>query len=121
MVYPKQEFSFCDGDHAHDERMEHISDELPDEEELADMAELFKVFGDSTRIKILFILSKCDMCVCDIARTLGLSQPAVSYQLKVLKQAKLIRSRKSGKAVCYSLADSHVEMIIGMAKEHLEE
>lgn len=120
-MYPKHEFEYCSGDHIHDEKLEHISETMPPEEELADMAELFKVFGDSTRIKILFILSKCEMCVCDIAQTLGMTQPAVSYQLKVLKQAKLVRNRKAGKTVYYSLADSHVETIIGMAKEHLEE
>ena len=120
-MYPKHEFEYCSGDHIHDENLEHISETMPPEEELADMAELFKVFGDSTRIKILFILSKCEMCVCDIAQTLGMTQPAVSYQLKVLKQAKLVRNRKAGKTVYYSLADNHVETIIGMAKEHLEE
>lgn len=94
---------------------------MPPEEELADMAELFKVFGDSTRIKILYILSRSEMCVCDIAACLGMTQPAVSYQLKVLKQAKLVKNRREGKTIFYSLADSHVETIIGMAKEHLEE
>ncbi len=120
-MYHKQEYTLCDGDHCHDEMVGHISETMPPEEELADMAELFKVFGDSTRIKILFILSKCEMCVCDIAQTLNMTQPAVSYQLKVLKQARLVRNRKAGKTVYYSLADSHVETIIGMAKEHLEE
>lgn len=120
-MYQKKEYTLCDGDHRHDEMVGHISETMPPEEELADMAELFKVFGDSTRIKILFILSKCEMCVCDIAQTLNMTQPAVSYQLKVLKQARLVRNRKAGKTVYYSLADSHVETIIGMAKEHLEE
>jgi len=120
-MYSSREFDICDGNHLHDERVGRLSETMPPEEELADMAELFKVFGDSTRIKILFILSKCEMCVCDIAQTLGMTQPAVSYQLKVLKQAKLVRNRKAGKTVYYSLADSHVETIIGMAKEHLEE
>ena len=109
-------YYFCD-----EELVKKVNDTMPPEEEMADMAELFKVFGDSTRIKILYILSKCEMCVCDIASLLSMTQPAVSYQLKVLKQAKLVKNRRAGKTVFYSLADSHVETIIGMAKEHLEE
>ena len=88
---------------------------------MADMAELFKVFGDSTRIKILYILWECELCVCDMAQLLRLTQPGVSYQLKVLKQAKLVKNRRDGKTIYYSLADEHVKTIIGMAKEHLEE
>ncbi|MBQ9411639.1 MAG: winged helix-turn-helix transcriptional regulator [Oscillospiraceae bacterium] len=94
---------------------------MPPETELAEMAELFKVFGDSTRIRILYILSQTELCVCDIASVLGMTQPAVSYQLKVLKQARLVRSRREGKTVYYALDDGHVGTIIGMAKEHLEE
>lgn len=88
---------------------------------LADMAELFKVFGDSTRIKILYALFESECCVSDMSELLGISQPATSYQLKILRQAKLIKARKAGKTVYYSLADDHVKTIIGMAKEHLEE
>ena len=88
---------------------------------LADMAELFKVFGDSTRIKILYALFENECCVSDMSELLGVSQPAASYQLKILRQAKLIKPRKAGKTVYYSLADDHVKTIIGMAKEHLEE
>ena len=110
----------CAGQHDHSAAAL-ARQEMPDETELSDMAELFKTFGDSTRIRILYLLSRAPLCVCDIAGVLGLSQPAVSYQLKVLRQARLIRSRRAGKTVCYSLADGHVETIIGMAKEHLEE
>lgn len=120
-MYQEREYTLCDGDHIHDEAVGHIPDSMPPEEELADMAELFKVFGDSTRIKILYILAQCEMCVCDIASVLSMTQPAVSYQLKVLKQAKLVKNRRAGKTIFYSLADSHVETIIGMSKEHLEE
>ena len=120
-MYTEHNCNICDGMHEHDDRVEELSGSMPPEEELADMAELFKVFGDSTRIKILYTLSRCEMCVCDIAGVLGMTQPAVSYQLKVLKQARLVRNRKSGKTVFYSLADKHVETIIGMAIEHLEE
>lgn len=111
----------CTASHRHTETIDRVLGELPDEAELSDMAELFKTFGDSTRIRILYILSRSELCVCDIAGVLGLTQPAVSYQLKALKQARLIKSRRAGKTVFYSLADSHVETIIGMAKEHLEE
>ena len=92
-----------------------------DEAELAEMAELFKVFGDTTRIRILYLLSRSELCVCDIASALGLTQPAVSYQLKMLKHSRLVKNRREGKTVYYALDDDHVGTIIGMAKEHIEE
>lgn len=91
------------------------------EEQMGDMAELFKVFADSTRIKILSELMQAEHCVGEIADALTISQPAVSYQLRVLKQSKLVRARRDGKQICYALADDHVKTIIQMAKEHLEE
>ena len=107
------------------------------EEQMSDMAELFKVFGDSTRIKILNALLQagdchcgnpqcqcCNspgLCVCDIADRLQMTQPAISYQLRILKQAKLVKNRRVGKQICYSLADDHVEIILKMARDHLEE
>ena len=111
----------CDGRHDHTAARRLLAEGMPPETELADMAELFKVFGDSTRIRILYTLSRTELCVCDIAAVLGMTQPAVSYQLKVLKQARLVRSRREGKTVFYALDDGHVGTIIGMAKEHLEE
>lgn len=111
----------CSEVHRHDEAVCAAVSQLPPEEELADMAELFKVFGDSTRIRILYILSRRELCVCDIAAALHLTQPAISYQLKALKTARLVKSRRAGKTVFYALSDQHVETIIGMAKEHLEE
>lgn len=111
----------CAERHIHDGTVDMVKDSLPPEEELADMAELFKVFGDSTRIKILYILAGRELCVCDIAAVLGLTQPAVSYQLKALKGARLVKNRRAGKTVYYTLSDGHVETIVGMAKEHLEE
>ena len=98
-----------------------VRGKMPDEDELFDLAELFKIFGDSTRIKILYVLFESEMCVCDIAEVLGVSQSAVSHQLRIIKGARLIKSRREGKTVLYSLADDHVTTIIGMAKEHLEE
>ena len=117
----KYEMEFCESFLVHEDKVDLVENRMPPEDEMADMAELFKVFGDSTRIKILYILSQTELCVCDMARLLGLTQPAVSYQLKVLKQAKLVKNRREGKTVFYYLADEHVETIIGMAKEHLEE
>ena len=94
---------------------------LLDEEELIEMAELFKMFGDSTRIKILCGLFEGEKCVQEITDATGTSQSAVSHQLRLLKQARLVRSRRSGKQIYYCLADDHVKTILGMAKEHLEE
>lgn len=111
----------CEQYTVHDETVRAVAARTPDEDELAELAELFKVFGDSTRIRILYALSQAELCVCDLAELLGITQPAMSYQLKILRQAKLIRSRRDGKTMFYSLADSHVATIIGMAREHLEE
>ncbi len=94
---------------------------IKDDNILYDLAELFKVFGDSTRIRILFSLFEEERCVNDIAQTLSLTQSAVSHQLKILKQSKLIRSRRDGKQIYYSLADDHVRSIIGQGLEHVEE
>ena len=92
-----------------------------DEDELIEMAELFKMFGDSTRIKILSLLFEGEKCVQEITEASGSSQSAVSQQLRLLKQARLVRSRRSGKQIFYTLADDHVKTILVMAKEHLEE
>ena len=92
-----------------------------DEDELIEMAELFKTFGDSTRIKILCVLFEGEKCVQEITDATGASQSAVSHQLRILKQARLVRARRQGKQVCYCLADDHVKTILGMAKDHLEE
>ena len=92
-----------------------------DEEALFEMAELFKVFGDTTRIKILYVLFESDMCVCDIAELLNMGQSAISHQLRVLKQAQLVKFRREGKQVIYSLADDHVRTIINNGMEHIME
>lgn len=94
---------------------------FPDDEEIYDMAELFKVFGDSTRIKILCCLFDGERCVQDITQWVGASQSAISHQLRILKQSKLVRSRRQGKSILYALSDDHVKTILGMAKDHLEE
>ena len=119
----KQEYEleFCECKQIHCEAVNLVADRIPNEFEMADMAEFFKVFGDSTRIKILYSLFEAELCVCDIAELLNMTQPAISYQLKVLKQARLVKNRREGKTIFYSLADEHVKTIIGMAKQHLEE
>ena len=95
--------------------------QMPDEDELYDLAELFKVFGDSTRIRILFVLFEAEVCVCDLAEALNMTQSAISHQLRILKQSKLVTSRRDGKQVFYSLADGHVRTIIAQGREHIEE
>ena len=94
---------------------------MPDENELYDLAELFKVFGDSTRIRILYVLFESDACVCDIANALGMNQSAISHQLKILKQNRLVTGKRDGKSIIYSLADHHVRLIIDQGREHIEE
>ena len=111
----------CDGFEVHEDLLKIVNETLPEETELYDLAELFKVFGDSTRIRILFVLFGSEVCVCDLAATLNMTQSAVSHQLKILKQAKLVSSRREGKSVFYSLADEHVRTIIDQGREHIEE
>ena len=109
----------CEYLHAHDELVERVRRAQPDEDLLYDLAELYKVFGDSTRIRILYVLFESEMCVCDIATLLGMTQSAVSHQLRVLKNAKLVGYRREGKTVFYALADEHVRTILGQGMEHL--
>ena len=95
--------------------------QIPDEVELCDLAELFKVFGDSTRIRILYALSESELCVGDLAKSLTMTQSVVSHQLKILKTAKLVNSHRVGKMMVYYLADEHVRTIISVGTEHIEE
>lgn len=94
---------------------------MPDEDQLYDLAEVFKVFGDSTRIKILYVLFEAELCVCDIAQLLNMTQSAISHQLRILKQNRLVKNRRDGKSVFYSLADGHVKTIISQGMEHIQE
>lgn len=111
----------CEHVHVHENLVNMALSEMPDEEKLYDLAELFKIFGDSTRIKILYVLFETEMCVCDIAETLNMTISAISHQLKILKQAKLVKFRRSGKSFIYSLADDHVRTIINQGMNHIEE
>ena len=111
----------CDFYQVHEDVVKAVTAKMPDEDELYDLAEIFKVFGDSTRIKILYVLFESEMCVCDIAQLLNMNQSAISHQLRILKQSRLVKSRREGKAVFYSLADGHVRTIINQGLEHIEE
>lgn len=111
----------CDFLFVHQEIVDRVNREMPAEETLFDLAELFKIFGDSTRIKILYVLFESEMCVCDIAKLLGMTQSAISHQLRSLKQSKLVKYRREGKTVFYSLADGHVRTILGQGMDHIME
>lgn len=107
--------------HNHDAIVDQVKHELPKEEMLCDLADLFKIFGDTTRMRILYSLFESEMCVCAIAELLSMTQSAISHQLKVLKQSNLIANRRDGKTIYYFLADDHVRTIIGQGYNHLLE
>lgn len=117
----KKEAEICGCNVIHKEIVESVQGKMPKEEKLYDLAELFKVFGDSTRIKILWALAESEMCVCDIAALFNMTQSAISHQLRVLKQARLVKNRKEGKVVYYSLDDNHVLQIFNQGLTHIEE
>ena len=107
--------------HVNDKVLKEIDEKMPPEEELQDLAEFFKVFGDATRLKILYVLLCSEMCVYDIAAVLGMSQSAISHQLRVLKQLDLVKHRREGKTIFYSLADAHIVTILSQGLDHIEE
>ena len=109
----------CEQEEYHEDRVAAVKEDLPADEVLYDLAELFKMFADSTRVKILYALFESELCVCDIARVLDLTQSAVSHQLRVLKNSKLVKFRREGKTVYYSLADGHVARILSQGMEHI--
>ena len=111
----------CEFMHAHEDIIDKVNQEMPEEEILYDLAELFKIFGDSTRIKILYVLLEAEMCVRDIAQLLNMNQSAISHQLRVLKQSQLVKFRRECKHLSYSLADVHVRTILSQGMEHLAE
>ena len=111
----------CELYHVHEDVVQLVREKMPEEDKLYDLAELYKVFGDSTRIRILFLLLESEMCVCDIAHLLNMNQSAISHQLRILKQSRLVKNRREGKSVFYSLADDHVLTILSQGMEHIEE
>ena len=121
MVSKANEIDRCDCDVIHDDIVAKVKENMPEVESLYDLAELFKVFGDSTRVRILWALDSSEMCVCDIAYLLNMTQSAISHQLRVLKQAELVKSRRDGKIVYYSLADEHVRTIFDQGLSHISE
>ncbi len=115
------EMPHCEYLHVHDEVVRQVQKNLPEETELYDLAELYKVFGDCTRIRILYVLFESEMCVCDMAQLLQMSQSAISHHLRILKQAKLVAYRREGKTIIYALADEHVRHILDQGMEHVQE
>ncbi len=107
--------------HLTDEIIKQVDEQMPPEEELQDLGEFFKVFGDTTRLKILYVLLCSEMCVYDISTLLGMNQSAISHQLRVLKQMDLVKNRREGKTIYYSLADSHIVNILSQGLDHIEE
>lgn len=121
MSEKEKQFDKCDCTIIHEDVVDKVKSTMPEEEDLYNLADFFKVFGDSTRIRILYALSASDMCVCDIAALLDMSQSAISHQLRILKQARLVKYRKEGKVVYYSLDDDHVNQIFAQGLEHVKE
>ena len=117
----KLEVEHCDLIHSHSDTVRQIQEKIPEEQEIRGLADFFKVFADATRIRILCVLSCSEMCVCDLAEILGVTQSAVSHQLRMLKQMKLVKNRRDGKTVYYSLADEHIQSIISQGMEHITE
>lgn len=111
----------CDFIHAHEDIVEKVRGTMPGEDTLYDLTELFRIFADSTRVRILYVLEVSEMCVCDLAVVLGMTQSAISHQLRVLRSSKLVKFRRDGKTLYYSLADEHVCRIISQGMEHVEE
>lgn len=108
-------------EHNHEKVLREVKEGLPEEKRLTELADLFKLFGDGTRIKILYSLFESELCVCAISELLGMSQSAISHQLKVLRDGNLIANRREGKTIYYFLADDHVRTIIGQGYEHITE
>jgi ArsR family transcriptional regulator len=115
----QNELEQCDYIHVHNDIIQKVEEQMPAVEKLMDLAEFFKVFGDTTRIRILYVLFQSEMCVCDIANLLNMTQSAISHQLKTLKQMQLVKYRREGKTVFYSLSDGHIKTIINQGMEHI--
>jgi len=111
----------CQVNQIHEDILERVQDAMPDDDTLCDVAEMFKVFGDVTRTKILSALFESELCVCDITQIVKMSMSAVSHQLRILRQTKIVKSRRCGKEVYYSLDDGHIAQIYRLALEHLRE
>lgn len=111
----------CEVTLIHEDNVKKAINELPDDELIADLSDMFKIFGDQTRVKILMALESGELCVCDIAAVMDMSQSAISHQLRVLKQSNIVKTRREGKVVYYSISDDHVKEIFDMAMVHVQE
>lgn len=111
----------CESNVIHDEAVERVRGAIQDEDPIYEVAELFKVFGDSTRARIICALNVSELCVCDLSCLLNMSQSAISHQLRILKQARMVKNRRAGKVVYYSLADEHIKTLFEIAFEHVME
>ena len=116
-----KDIDICCSNDLHEDVVNSVRSKMPDTEMLYELGELFKVFGDTTRVRILYALSAQEMCVCDIAELLEMTHSSISHQLRVLKQARLVKFRKEGKSVFYSLDDCHISQIFSCGLEHIEE
>ena len=121
--YPEENetVELCSYLHVHEDLVKQVLEAMPEEDDLYSLADFFKVFADSTRIRILYVLFEEEMCVCDISVLLGMTKSSVSHQLRILKQANLVKYRKSGRVVYYALADEHVRTIFAEGLEHATE
>lgn len=117
----EEDIESCEMLHHHEAFVKMVTGAMPQEEDLYDLADFFKVFADTTRIKILYVLLKQEMCVCDIAQTLSMTQSAISHQLRILKHMDLVKNRREGKTIYYSLADNHIVSILSQGMEHIKE
>ncbi len=115
------EVECCDVVATHEETIQKVKSGMPADETMKELADFYKVFGDGTRVRILCVLLQAEVCVCDLAELLGMTQSAISHQLRVLKQMKLVKNRREGKTVYYSLADRHIQTIISQGMEHIAE
>ena len=119
--YPEENepLEVCGYLHVHEDLVKQVLEAMPEEDDLYSLADFFKVFADSTRIRILYVLLCSETCVCDIAQLLNMTQPAISHQLRILKQMDLVKTRRDGKTVFYSLADDHIASILRLGMEHI--
>lgn len=117
----KTEAECCDVVCVHSDAVQKALRDMPKDSLMDGLADFYKVFADATRIKILCVLLEAEMCVCDLAEVLGMTQSAISHQLRILKQMKLVKNRREGKTVFYSLADGHIQSIISQGMEHIME
>ena len=117
----KSEAECCEIICIHEETVQNVVKVMPEDDRMQELADFYKVFGEASRVKILYALLQTEMCVCDLAAVLGMTQSAISHQLRVLKQMKLVKNRREGKVVFYSLADGHIQNIISQGMEHIME